>query len=301
MRNGTLQGGRRLDGMPLQQAEEEVDFSTARSGGPRRPPPREETEVSFSSIRSGMEPQAQRVIEPGGANALRLQCGGGGGWLWRVDAAAMGAFVSRAEALLQSGTSPSAAVVEECLRILPEADRGSLAAPLCCVALVLRAGFKAKDSEELRNKAQPLAVLTKKLIEEASGVIEGPTRAPVLLLRQISRLTNDLQCPRLSANATLIEAVFDWLLLDRIVPQEDFVAWLEDFEDKTPGRTAVMFQVGGSVGVWSLRLRVASWGLWIRGELGPKEQSSESEEDDEDIEALFPKREAVKISTRRLR
>ncbi|CDJ30991.1 uncharacterized protein EMH_0063060 [Eimeria mitis] len=62
--------------------------------------------------------------------------------------------------------------------------------------------------------------------------------------------------------------------------------WLEDVNDDTPGRTAVMFQV-------------SSWGLWLKGELGQREESSESEEE-EDIEALIPKRSAVKLS-RRLR
>lgn len=198
---------------------------------------------------------------------------------------AMHAFVARAQEMLDKGTTPASEEIEACVSLLPEADKGSLAAPVCLIGLVFRAGFAAKDGQEVRKKAQPLVPLTKKLLNDAREEIP---RASTLIIQQLVVLANELRCPRLSADTSLIEAVFDFLLLENFIPQKDFVAWLEDVDDETPGRTTVMFQI-------------ASWGLWLRGELGPTQEASESEEDnDDDIEALVPKRNFVKIS-RRLR
>ncbi|KAL8448854.1 hypothetical protein Emed_003562 [Eimeria media] len=158
------------------------------------------------------------------------------------DEAAMHAFVAAAQQLLQQDAAAAAAKAEECLSLLPAEDRKSLAASLCVLSLLIRAGFGVQTAEGLRTKAQPLLPLLRLLLKDSEP------SASKLLIQQLVILLNELGCPRLSEEASLSEALFDFLLVERLIPHQDFVAashwleWLEDVDDETPGRTAVMFQ-----------------------------------------------------------
>ena len=99
----------------------------------------------------------------------------------------MHAFVSRAQEMLKRQTVPAPEEMEACVSLLPEADKGSLAAPLCLIGLIFREGFAAQNTQEVRAKAQPLVPVLKRLLNEAREEI---SQASILIIQQLVILAN---------------------------------------------------------------------------------------------------------------
>lgn len=140
---------------------------------------REEAEKRKRLLREKREKEKEK--------ALKLQAA-----INVADEEALRRFVKFAEQLLEKenieeDVLPSRETVDECVALLPEEQRKSLAGALCLAALIFKAGSSLKTAEELRKRARRVTPILKCLLDAASSSIP---EAHFVFIRQLVMLAN---------------------------------------------------------------------------------------------------------------